>query len=308
MKPIRTQAPGKLNLCLFLGPTRADGLHEIASLFESVSLADTLTASAAEGLRDRVICAEVPGENLAETALRSAREAGLLTGPPLEIELVKRVPIAAGMGGGSGDAAAALRIAALLEGRALADYEHLAFTLGADVPSQLVPGAARVHGAGERVSVVDAGQLQAAASRSYVIIEQKQGLSTAEVFKQCDRAELPEPTLVQREEDLAERLAGGVDFDGLCALIENTMTPAIEALRPELAGLPRTLREHGAAAAAFTGSGPTCFGVFDGRAAAEQAADELAGAGHIVHVAVPVDAAFAAPHQLDAELSERAQR
>jgi 4-diphosphocytidyl-2-C-methyl-D-erythritol kinase len=296
---LQVAAPGKLNLCLHLGPTREDGLHEIASLFESVSLADTLTATTGDGLHDRVICADVLGENLAETALRSAREAGLLSGAPLNVELTKRVPIAAGMGGGSGDAAAALRIAAEIEGRPLTDYEHLAFTLGADVPSQLVPGAALVHGAGERVTVVDPAQLAGASSRAYVIVEQKRGLSTADVFRQCDRAELPEPTLVQREEDLIERLAAGVDLAGLCELIENAMTPAIEALRPELAGLPRTLAEHGALAADFTGSGPTCFGVFDGRASAEQAAAALESDGHIAHVAVPVDAEFASPRQIE---------
>ncbi len=299
MSTLIVQAPGKLNICLYLGPTREDGLHEIASLFESVSLTDTLTARTAEGLHDRVICDAIEGENLAEMALRGAREAGMLSGPPLEVTIDKRVPIAAGMGGGSADAAAALRLAASISGRPISEYEQLAFALGADVPSQLTPGAALVHGAGERVATIEPRCLVGAAERAYVIVEQQEGLSTAEVFRQSDRAELPEPAIVQREEALLERISSGVDLDEFCALVENALEPAIVALRPELAGLPALLKAHGALASAFTGSGPTSFGVFSGHRAAEDAAFELISAGHLAHAAVPVDAAFATPQTVE---------
>ncbi len=292
MNELRVEAPGKLNLCLYLGPTRPDGLHEIASLFESVSLTDTLTLKPTDGLHDRVICDAVEGENLAEQSLRASREAGLFNSAPVEITIEKRVPIAAGMGGGSADAAAALRLVAAIENRPIKDFERIAFTLGADVPSQLVPGAALVHGAGERVAAIQPECLAAASSRAYVIIEQQQGLSTGEVFNQSDRALLPEPEIVHREESLLEKISGGVDLAQLCALVENALEPAIVALRPELAGLPRLLRDHGALAAAFTGSGPTSFGIFDGHKAAEAAALELIAAGHLAHAAVPVSASF----------------
>lgn len=294
MTALTARAPGKLNLCLYLGPTRDDGLHEIASLFESVSLADTLTIRPTDGLHDRAICDGIEGENLAERALRTAREAGLLNGPPLEVTIEKRVPVAAGMGGGSADAAAALRLAAHIEGRSIEEFEGIAFKLGADVPSQLIPGAALVHGAGERVAPIEPRCLAGASERSYVIVEQQTGLSTAEVFRQSDRIGLPEPEIVHREEALLERISDGVDLAGLCALVENAFEPAIVALRPELAGVPDRLREHGALAAAFTGSGPTSFGIFAGADAAESAAAEMKAAGHIAHVAVPVDAAFGA--------------
>jgi 4-diphosphocytidyl-2-C-methyl-D-erythritol kinase len=292
MNELRVEAPGKLNLCLYLGPTRDDGLHEIASLFESVSLTDTLTARETDGLHDRVICDGVEGENLAERALHAAREAGLLNSPPLEVTIEKRVPVAAGMGGGSADAAAALRLAAAIAKRAIGEYERIAFALGADVPSQLSPGAALVHGAGERVATIQPECLQGAANRAYVIIEQQQGLSTGEVFNQSDRTGLPEPEIVHREEALLEIISDGVDIEQLCALVENALEPAIVALRPELAGLPDTLKKHGALAAAFTGSGPTSFGIFDGHRAAENAALELIAAGHLAHAAVPVNASF----------------
>lgn len=292
MRELRVEAPGKLNLCLYLGPTRPDGLHEIASLFESVSLTDTLTLKQADGLNDRVICDGVEGENLAERAFRAAREAGLLDSPTVEVTIEKRIPVAAGMGGGSADAAAALRLAAAIAERPIKDFERIAFTLGADVPSQLVPGAALVHGAGERVASIQPECLAAASSRAYVIIEQQQGLSTGEVFNQSDRALLPEPEIVHREEALLEKISAGVDLAQLCALVDNALEPAIVALRPELAGLPKLLRDHGALASAFTGSGPTSFGIFDGHKAAEDAALELIAAGHLAHAAVPVGASF----------------
>ncbi|MBJ7355246.1 MAG: hypothetical protein JHC98_10525 [Thermoleophilaceae bacterium] len=296
MNEMRVEAPGKLNLCLYLGPTRPDGLHEIASLFESVSLTDTLTLKQTDGLHDRVICDGVEGENLAERAFRAAREAGLLDSPTVEITIEKRIPVAAGMGGGSADAAAALRLAAAIANRPIKDFERIAFALGADVPSQLIPGAALVHGAGERVAAIQPECLAGASSRAYVIIEQQQGLSTGEVFNQSDRALLPEPEIVHREEALLEKISAGVDLAQLCALVENALEPAIVALRPELAGLPKLLRDHGAIASAFTGSGPTSFGIFDGHRAAEDAALELISAGHLAHAAIPVSASFGAVH------------
>jgi 4-diphosphocytidyl-2-C-methyl-D-erythritol kinase len=299
MNALTARAPGKLNICLHLGPVRADGLHEIASLFDSVSLADTLVIRPTDGLHDRAVCPGVEGENLAERALRAAREAGLLGGPPLEVTIEKHVPVAAGMGGGSADAAAALRLAAALSDRPVSDFERVAFALGADVPSQLTPGAVLVHGAGERVAAIEPACLQAAAQRAYVIVEQRVGLSTAEVFGQADRAGLPDPAIVQQEEALLERIAEGLDVRQFAALVENALEPAIVALRPELANLPERLRDAGALAAAFTGSGPTSFGVFATADQARAAAEQLRAGGQIAHVATPVDAAFGAPRPFE---------
>src|SRR5690349_17762991 len=102
-------APAKLNLCLFLGPRRADGLHELCSLFEPLALADRIEVGEAE--RDEVACEGVEGENLAALALRALRERGWRA-PPRRVEISKRIPVAAGLGGGSADAAAVLRLAA----------------------------------------------------------------------------------------------------------------------------------------------------------------------------------------------------
>ena len=102
-------APAKLNLCLYLGPRRDDGLHELCSLFEPLALADLIEVSEAE--RDEVVCPGVEGENLAARALAALRARGW-DHPPLRVEIEKRIPVAAGLGGGSADAAAILRLAA----------------------------------------------------------------------------------------------------------------------------------------------------------------------------------------------------
>lgn len=292
---LTVKAPGKLNVCLHLGTARADGFHELVSLFDSVSLHDTLTLLARGDDPDDVVdCPGVEGENLVLRALRNCREAGLLNGPALRIRIDKRVPVAAGMGGGSGDAAAALRLVAWLQRRPLSEFESLAFALGADVPSQLRPGTALITGAGERVAPVDPRCLDKA-GRAYVIVAQSQGLSTGDVFRQADLAELTDPAIAAREEQLGETLASGLDFDGFCALVSNDFAPAILALRPELVEVPRAISAAGASAVAFTGSGPTCFGVFRDLAAAERAATELRDDGHLAHAAEPVGEDFGRP-------------
>ena len=168
-------APAKLNLCLFLGPRREDGLHELCSLFEPLALADAIEVTEAE--RDEVICAGVEGENLAGRALAGLRERGWRR-EPLRIEIEKRIPVAAGLGGGSADAAAVLRLAA----GDVAGIEELAAEIGADVPSQLVPSLALVQGAGERVA-----RLPDPVPHAAVLLPGGGGLATGDVFAEADR-------------------------------------------------------------------------------------------------------------------------
>ena len=142
-------APGKLNLCLFLGATRPDGFHELVTLFQPVSLADEVELETLSGRgADRVECFGVEGPNIAERALAELRARGW-DGPRVRIEIRKRIPVAAGMAGGSADAAATLRLAAAahpLSNDAL--MAEIAVVLGADVPSQLLPGPVLVSGGG----------------------------------------------------------------------------------------------------------------------------------------------------------------
>src|SRR5438093_12162386 len=108
--PLAARAPAKVNLCLHVGRVREDGLHEICSLFQSVTLADELLMEQGAG-SDEVICPEIAEPNLATEALARFRGQFGWQGAPVRITIRKRIPIAAGLGGGSADAAATLRLA-----------------------------------------------------------------------------------------------------------------------------------------------------------------------------------------------------
>jgi 4-diphosphocytidyl-2-C-methyl-D-erythritol kinase len=258
-------APAKLNLCLYLGPVRDDGLHELCSLFEPLALADLIEVS--EGERDEVICPGVEGENLVARALAALREAGWRRSP-LRVEIEKRVPVAAGLGGGSGDAAAILRLAAgEVEG-----LEELAAGLGADVPSQLYPALALVRGAGERVEL-----LPEPVAHTALLLPGGGGLSTAEVFAAADRLGLGRDA--DELEEIASKLratvlsgASPLSFPGL---LVNDLEPAARSLRPDIGAALDALREAGAPVAILSGSGPTAVGLFEDIAAARAAAARI---------------------------------
>lgn len=262
---MRIEAPAKLNLCLFLGRRRADGLHELCSLFEPLALADALTVAEAE--RDEVLCPGVEGENLAALALAGLRERGWRS-PPLRIEIEKRIPVAAGLGGGSADAAAVLRLA---EG-AVSDLESLAAELGADVPSQLLPALALVRGAGERVE-----RLPAPASHAVLLLPGGGGLSTAAVFAEAGRLGLgrDEDELEALATRLREAAGAGASPLEYAELLANDLEPAATSLRPDIGGALDALRDAGAPLAFLTGSGPTAVGLFPTLAAAKSAAARI---------------------------------
>jgi 4-diphosphocytidyl-2-C-methyl-D-erythritol kinase len=274
---MQIHAPAKLNLCLYLGPRREDGLHELCSLFEPLTLGDlitlpTLTTPGGGQSRmgtelDEVVCPEVEGENLVARALAALRERGWRH-PPLRVEIEKRIPVAAGLGGGSADAAAILRLAA----GEVAGLDEIALELGADVPSQLRPALSLVRGAGERVE-----RLPEPASHAIVLLPGGGGLSTAAVFAEADRLGLGRTAEELDEPALALRAAAGTGASPLAftELLVNDLEPAARSLRPEIAAALAALRGAGAPHAMLTGSGPTVFGLFDNLAAARDAANSL---------------------------------
>jgi 4-diphosphocytidyl-2-C-methyl-D-erythritol kinase len=264
---VRELAPAKANLVLQVGRRRADGLHDIASLFASLDLADELTVEPA--VRDEVICPAVPGDNLASKAVAAFRELAPDL-PPLRVTIEKRIPVAAGLGGGSADAAAALRAAnAIAGGRLDADeLRALAMSLGADVPSQVEPRHALVTGAGEHVEPVDLPEM------TLVLVPAAKGLSTAAVYAEADRIPSTRPQL----DPGALRTLTGAPLAAFAPRLENDLEAAALQLRPELTATLTALREAGALAARITGSGPTAFGVFESEAAAGAAAAVLSNA------------------------------
>jgi len=267
---LRELAYGKLNLVLHVGARRVDGLHPVCSLIASIDLADEVIAEPKESGSDTVECEGVPGDNLATRALAEFRSRAGRELPPLAITIRKRVPVAAGLGGGSADAAAALRIANRLAGEPLGREEllRIAADLGSDVPSQLDPRHAVVQGAGERIEPVSLPSLGA------VLIPDEQGLSTAAVYAELDRLECAREQL---DPDPLHRLANS-SHDELSRSLQNDLQPAALSLRPDLQERLEALTAAGALGVAVSGSGPTCFGLFPDRAAAERAAERLPGA------------------------------
>jgi 4-diphosphocytidyl-2-C-methyl-D-erythritol kinase len=273
---LRTRAPGKVNLCLFVGAPRADGLHPLVSVFQPVSLADELTLApgeaapeaparrmaaaggeavaavrdAAAGLPpDVIVCPGVDGDNLAGRALAEFRAATGWSAGPRTLTIVKHVPVAAGMGGGSADAAAALRLAAAESGRPIP--AELPMRLGADVPVLLHPARALVTGAGEHVEPLPPGP-----ETTLVIVPLDAALSTAAVYREFDAGDRPR----ERDElaDWAERLRAGEPPPAV-----NDLQAAARRLCPSIDRALEALRDAGVARPLVTGSGPTVFGLSD---------------------------------------------
>jgi 4-diphosphocytidyl-2-C-methyl-D-erythritol kinase len=262
------RAYAKANLVLHSGPPRADGLHPLCSLFASLELADQLTIEEAD--RDELDCSGIEGENLATHALEAIREAAPGRVPPLRIRIEKRIPVAAGLGGGSADAAAVLRAANEIAGRPLDadELRSVGARVGSDVPSQVEPGHALVAGVGEDVAPV--GLPDAA----LVLVPAARGLSTGEVYAELDRLG------AWRESLDPERLRelGGHPLPDLAAAVENDLQGPALSLRPELETTLTGLLTAGALAAAITGSGPTAYGLFSSEDDARAAAPSLPGA------------------------------
>jgi len=260
-------APAKINLGLFLGPIRdSDGKHELVSVMQSISLADELTLEAAPAGsdRDQVICpgvSEADGENLAAAALHAFRDSTGWRAPPLRLSIVKRIPVAAGLGGGSADAAATLRLARHASG--LGDEEllrTLGARLGADVPAQIAPGRWLASGAGEQL-------LELAPARSrfgVLVLPLSAALSTAAVYAEAERLELARSrrALEELRGQLQDALAHGAALPAATELLHNDLQRAAVSLCPEIVGALTQARDAGAEPALVSGSGPTVLGIF----------------------------------------------
>lgn len=261
------RAPAKLNLCLYLGGRREDGLHELRSLFCPLALADRLVFDEAEGDADEVVCPGIGAPNLVSVALEALRARGWAGGPQ-RIEIEKRIPVAAGLGGGSADAGAALRHLAGERD----DLREIAAALGADVPSQVDPRMSLVSGAGERLE-----RLPDPAEFGLVLIPADAGLSVGEVYAEADRLGLgrDEAELDRLGARLGEAAGAGASPLEYAELLVNDLQGAALSLRPEIAEALAALEEVGATAALVAGSGPTAFGLFADIAAADRAAQAL---------------------------------
>ena len=244
------RAPAKINVCLFLGPQRSDGRHELATIFQPIALYDELALEPAE--HDEVVCPGIEGRNLALDAITAFRaETGF--DQPVRITIRKRIPVAGGMAGGSADAAAVLRLLSRFSGFE-PDLLAIAERLGADVPGQVAPARYLATGVGERLE-----PLAPVEPYGVLVVPGPEPLSTAAVF-----ARAAELGLRRSAEDLAAQLevvrTAGPDLPSeLCV---NDLAPAALDLMPEIGERMAQARAAGADHVMLSGSGPTVLGLF----------------------------------------------
>lgn len=256
---VTVRTPGKVNLQLSVGPVRQDGYHDLLTVFHAVSLTDTITARAEEGL-SLTMTGEgsedlpVDESNLAVRAAQLlARHAGVE--PNVALEINKAIPIAGGMAGGSADAAGTLVACDALwrTGLGRDELAELAAELGSDVPFALYGGNAIGQGRGEKITpILGRGQFH------WVFALSDQGLSTPSVYARCD--ELRKDEQVEEasvSEAMLQALRSG-DAQLLADSLSNDLQPAALSLRPALRGLLDAGEEYGALAGIVSGSGPTC--------------------------------------------------
>jgi len=290
------RAPAKVNVHLGVGPLRPDGFHELRTVYLAVSLFDTVTVRPGEGLSVSVTGVDaglVPtdGRNLVWRAAELlARHAGVRAGAAIEI--AKSIPAAAGLAGGSADAAAALVALDGLwgTGAARTDLDRLAGELGSDVPFSLAGGVALGSGRGEQVSPV-----LARTPTHWVLGIAGDGLSTPAVYAELDRLRaagaVPVGDPMPSADAVLTALRDGTPSALAQALANDLQAPAL-ALRPELGRALRAATAAGALGALVSGSGPTVAALARDEDQAVRLAAELAGLGifrtvRAVHGPVP---------------------
>jgi 4-diphosphocytidyl-2-C-methyl-D-erythritol kinase len=252
------RAPAKVNLCLRVGPLRRDGYHRLTTLFQAIDRYDELELSEA---------GETTVEGFPDDTLVTGALAAL--GETRRVRLTKRIPVAAGLGGGSSDAAAVLR--ALRGDRDPNELHAIARSLGADVPFFLT-GAETGFGTGRGDRIQPLPDFPR--GHAFVLVPSERGLPAGEVFA----AGAPNPIFRAVEGDLVRAMHTVRRVEDVAALMANDLEPAVLRLRPEVAEALAALRSEGALAAIVSGSGPTAFGLFRNRAEAEDAAARIPGA------------------------------
>jgi 4-diphosphocytidyl-2-C-methyl-D-erythritol kinase len=285
---VTERTPAKVNLCLLVGPRLEGGSHhELFTIFAPIDLYDTLDfdlearPAGAAPARLTVDCKAAPGEdNLATRALRALEaETGWVFDGKVVIR--KAIPVGAGLGGGSSDAAAALKVGArvLAEAGAPAPAAErvaiIARGLGADVPFFLTATPAIGRGIGEILSPIDLPEL------SMAIVYFQRQLSTARVYQTFDAVSPGQSRAVfDFRVAQAEKRWGQVrDAAQAARLLENDLEQASFSLFPSLAGDREVLAREGALAALMSGSGPTLFGLCESPERAHDLEEKMAERG-----------------------------
>lgn len=267
---IRLQAYGKINLTLDVLARRPDGYHEVEMIMQSIALHDVLEIeqqSSEVSLLASGISVTTKEDNL---VLRAASLLKQMAPPEAGaiIRLHKNIPVAAGLAGGSTNAAAALKGLNTLWHLGLSQEKlmKLAAKLGADVPFCLLGGTAIARGIGEKLTPLDP-----APPFGLVLVKPAFGVSTAEVYQGLCLEQLrPRPNLASMIEALKERHLGKVAGE-----LANVLESVTLKLHPELITIKNYLREAGCQGVLMSGSGPTVFGLTENLAKAKEIADQI---------------------------------
>lgn len=281
--------PAKINLHLGVGPLREDGFHELATIYQAIAVYDELTARPAD-----VLALTMEGEGAGALALdesnlviRAVRTLAAVTGRDAyaRIHLRKQIPLAAGLAGGSADAAAALVACDALWGTGFSreDLAQVGASIGSDVPFLVLGGTALGTGRGEHISPV----LAPGHPWHWVLAIADEGLATPEVYRELDRlreagaagastgapSSMGAPSSLGAPDELLAALRQR-DPAVLAKAVGNDLQAAAVSLRPALNGVLAAGLDAGALAGFVSGSGPTCvFLTLDASHAAEVAAD-----------------------------------
>ena len=295
---VHVRAPGKLNLFFEVGDAQDDGYHEVASAYQAVSLYEDVWAEPADdfsvSVTGTVDVVGVPADDR-NLALRAARLVAQKIGHEggVHLEIVKHVPVAGGMGGGSADAAAALVACDALWGADLgaSQLHHLAARLGADVPFALMGGTAIGTGRGDQLSPA-----LAKGRFDWVVVPSESGLSTPDVYAHLDALRtnpdvIRAPRVPTVHLGVLQALRAG-DPISLAERARNDLQPAALSLRPELRDALELGEEAGALVGLVSGSGPTLAFLAGDPESALELQVVLSAAGYqALHVHGPVHGA-----------------
>ena len=269
------KAYAKINLGLKVLKRRKDGFHEICGIVQSIDLADALHFR--ESDENRLTCTDpglsIAADNLVVQAMKLFNTHLQVTPRPFHLHLEKIIPSGAGLGGGSADAAAALRGLNRLYRMpfSMDALREMAACLGSDVPFLVDGGTALMRGRGEIVE-----PLRWNGETTYLLVYPGVEVSTAWAYRQVKAGlTLDSPYL----KFIASLSGGCVDHESLILLLENDFQPVVERAYPIVAELSSQLRVAGALACSISGSGSTVYGIFDDRTVACQARQEIQGKG-----------------------------
>lgn len=270
---LRVRAYAKINLALAVLGKRADGFHDIRTIFQTISIADDLTIEFAKSRRTSVevtSTVDIPGENIAARAAKLVLESAKTAGS-VRIHIAKRIPMGGGLGGGSTDAAAVLLALPALIGKSI-DVKPLAAQLGSDVPFFLHGGCALGMGRGEELY-----PLPDPSPQHGVLLTPQVHVSTKDAYTALNRqltAHQQFPIL-ERLQSLAWALEVRAPKDVWASDCVNDFEEVVFRQYPILQKLRRKLGRMGAAPARMTGSGAALFGFFPDTSAVQAAVEQF---------------------------------